>query len=145
MAAVKAKTKADVLKIVKEKDVKFIRLWFTDILGQVKSFAITREELAMAFDEGMGFDGSSIKGYSRIDESDMVAKPDPTTFQLIPWRPREKAVGRMFCDVLNPDGTPYEGDPSQNLNSFISRMPAVPRYWMREDTLTLQRWMRQVI
>jgi glutamine synthetase len=122
MAAKKAKTKADVLKIVKEKDVKFIRLWFTDILGQVKSFAITREELALAFDEGMGFDGSSIKGYSRIDESDMVAKPDPTTFQLIPWRPKEKAVARMFCDVLNPDGSPYEGDPRYVLKRNLERL-----------------------
>ncbi|UCF87664.1 MAG: glutamine synthetase [Nitrospiraceae bacterium] len=122
MAAQKAKTKTDVLKIVKENDVKFIRLWFTDILGQVKSFAITREELAMAFDEGMGFDGSSIKGYSRIDESDMVAKPDPSTFQLIPWRPKEKAVGRMFCDVLNPDGSPYEGDPRYVLKRNLQRL-----------------------
>jgi glutamine synthetase len=122
MAGVKAKTKADVLKIVKEKDVKFIRLWFTDILGQVKSFAITREELSGAFDEGMGFDGSSIKGYSRIDESDMVAKPDPSTFQLIPWRPKEKAVGRMFCDILNPDGSPYEGDPRYVLKRNLERL-----------------------
>ena len=84
MTAVKPKTKQDVLKLVKENNVKFIRFWFTDILGQVKSFAITREELDLAFDEGMGFDGSSIKGYARIDESDMVAKPDPATFQIIP-------------------------------------------------------------
>ncbi|HDO26409.1 MAG TPA: glutamine synthetase, partial [Nitrospirae bacterium] len=111
MAGKKAKTKADVLRLVKEKDIKFIRIWFTDILGQLKSFAITREELKGAFDEGMGFDGSSIKGYARIDESDMIAKPDPTTFQLLPWRPKERAVARMFCDVLNPDGSPYEGDP----------------------------------
>ncbi len=122
MAAFKAKSKADVMKIVKERDVKFIRLWFTDILGQIKSFAITREELAGAFDEGMGFDGSSIKGYSRIDESDMVAKPDPVTFQLIPWRPREQAVGRMFCDILNPDGSPYEGDPRYVLKRNLERL-----------------------
>jgi glutamine synthetase len=122
MAVKKTKTKADVLKIVKEKDVKFIRLWFTDILGQLKSFAITREELEGAFDEGMGFDGSSIKGYSRIDESDMVAKADPSTFQLIPWRPKEKAVGRMFCDILNPEGTPYEGDPRYVLKRNLERL-----------------------
>jgi glutamine synthetase len=122
MAAQKAKTKADVLKIVKDKDVKFIRLWFTDILGQVKSFAITQEELKGAFDEGMGFDGSSIKGYSRIDESDMVAKPDPATFQILPWRPKEKAVGRMFCDILNPDGSPYEGDPRYVLKRNLERL-----------------------
>ncbi|NIW10571.1 MAG: glutamine synthetase, partial [Gammaproteobacteria bacterium] len=104
-------TQEDVLKIVKERDVKFIRLWFTDILGQLKSFAITDDELEGAFNEGMGFDGSSIKGFARIDESDMLARPDPVTFQLVPWRPKEKAVARMFCDILNPDGSPYEGDP----------------------------------
>lgn len=117
-----AKTKGDVLKLVKENDVKFIRIWFTDILGQLKSFAITSEELEEAFDEGMGFDGSSIKGYARIDESDMIAKPDPTTFQLLPWRPKEKAVARMFCDVLKPDGTPYEGDPRYALKRNLKRL-----------------------
>jgi glutamine synthetase len=117
-----AKTKKDVMEIVKENNVKFIRLWFTDILGQLKSFAITSEELDTAFDEGMGFDGSSIKGYARIDESDMLAKPDPTTFQLIPWRPKEQAVGRMFCDIMNPDGTPYEGDPRYALKRNLARL-----------------------
>jgi glutamine synthetase len=103
--------KEQVLKMAKEHDVKFIRLWFTDILGVLKSFAITIDELETALDEGMGFDGSSIQGYARIDESDMVAKPDPTTFQLLPWRPKEKAVARMFADIYEPDGTPYKGDP----------------------------------
>ncbi|MBI4654293.1 MAG: type I glutamate--ammonia ligase [Nitrospirae bacterium] len=117
-----AKTKEEVLKFVKDNDVKFIRIWFTDILGQLKSFAITSEELEGAFEEGMGFDGSSIKGYARIDESDMVAKPDPTTFQIIPWRPKEQAVARMFCDVLNPDGTPYEGDPRYILKKNLERL-----------------------
>lgn len=100
-----------VLKIVKQKSVKFIRLWFTDILGQLKSFAIPQEELKMAFEEGMGFDGSSIKGFARIDESDMIAKPDPRTFAILPWRPKEKAVARMFCDIYEPTGEPYAGDP----------------------------------
>ncbi len=117
-----ARTKEDIMALVEESNVKFIRLWFTDILGQVKSFAITSEELETAFDEGMGFDGSSIKGYARIDESDMIAKPDPSTFQLIPWRPKEKAVGRMFCDILNPDGTPYEGDPRYALKRNLDRL-----------------------
>jgi glutamine synthetase len=103
--------KEQVLKMAREHDVKFIRLWFTDILGVLKSFAITIEELETALEEGMGFDGSSIQGYARIDESDMVAKPDPTTFQLLPWRPKEKAVARMFADIYEPDGTPYKGDP----------------------------------
>ena len=117
-----AKTKKDVMEMVKEYNVKFIRLWFTDILGQLKSFAITSEELDTAFEEGMGFDGSSIKGYARIDESDMLAKPDPSTFQLIPWRPKEQAVGRMFCDIMNPDGTPYEGDPRYALKRNLARL-----------------------
>src|SRR5574340_220547 len=116
---VKKMSKADreqskefVLKQVRDHDVKFIRLWFTDILGFLKSFAITAEELELAFEEGMGFDGSSIEGFARIDESDMVAMPDPTTFTLLPWRPRDSsAVAKMFCDVVQPDGKPYEGDP----------------------------------
>jgi len=115
-------TKESVLKAVKDNNVKFIRLWFTDILGVLKSFAITPKELEGAFDEGMGFDGSSIQGFCRIDESDMVAKPDPNTFTLLPWRPAETgAVARMFCDVLNPDGTPYEGDPRYVLKRQLKR------------------------
>ncbi len=101
-----------VLKMAKENDIKFIRLWFTDILGILKSFAITVEELENALENGMGFDGSSIEGFCRIDESDMIAMPDPDTFKLLPWRPREhRAVGRMFCDILKPGGEPFEGDP----------------------------------
>ena len=100
-----------VLKLAKENDVKFIRLWFTDVLGVLKGFAITVDELEGALEEGMGFDGSSIQGYARIDESDMIAKPDPKTFKILPWRPKENAVGRMFADIYEPDGTPYKGDP----------------------------------
>jgi glutamine synthetase len=108
----KEEAKDYVLNMAKEHDVKFIKLWFTDILGMLKSFAITVEELEGALEEGMGFDGSSIQGFARIDESDMVALPDPDTFQLLPWRPREhRAVARMFCDVLRPGGEPFEGDP----------------------------------
>ncbi len=114
-------TKEDVLKIVKEKDIKFIRLWFTDILGQVKSFAITNEELENALENGMGFDGSSITGYQSIEESDMIAMPDPCTFQVLPWRPQEKAVGRMICDILTPDKEPYEGDPRWVLKKALER------------------------
>ncbi|MBI5407831.1 MAG: glutamine synthetase [Nitrospirae bacterium] len=117
----KPRDKKDVLDLVETHNVKFIRLWFTDILGQLKSFAITTEELEGAFDEGMGFDGSSIKGYARIDESDMIAKPDPSTFQIVPWRPKEQAVARMFCDILNPDGTPYDGDPRYALKRNLER------------------------
>jgi glutamine synthetase len=111
-----------VLKMAKEHDVKFIRLWFTDIQGILKSFAITVEELETALEEGMGFDGSSIQGFARIDESDMVAMPDPDTFQLLPWRPREhRAVSRMFCDVLKPGGEPFEGDPRYVLKRNLKR------------------------
>ncbi len=106
------KTVADVKKIVKDKDVSFIQFWFTDVLGTMKSFAITPDELDEGIEEGMGFDGSSIEGFCRIEESDMIAKPDPTTFQFVPWRSSDdKPVARMFCDILQPDGTPYEGDP----------------------------------
>jgi glutamine synthetase len=106
----------------KEHDVKFIRMWFTDILGFLKSFAITVEELELSLTEGQGFDGSSIQGFARIDESDMVAMPDPSTFAVLPWRPREGgAVARMFCDILQPDGTPYVGDPRYVLKRALQR------------------------
>jgi len=110
-----------VLKAAKERDVKFITLWFTDILGFLKSFTITVEELEGALEEGMGFDGSSIEGFARIDESDMVALPDPDTFQLLPWRPTEHAVARLFCDILKPGGKPFEGDPRYVLKGNLKR------------------------
>ncbi len=114
--------KESVLQAVEDKRVKFIRLWFTDVLGYLKSFAITAEELEGGLDEGMGFDGSSIEGYARIEESDMIAKPDPSTFQILPWRPTEEAaVARMFCDVLEPEGSPYEGDPRYALKRNLQR------------------------
>jgi glutamine synthetase len=115
-------SKEYVLKTAKEHDVKFIRLWFTDILGMLKSFAITVEELEGALEDGMGFDGSSIEGFARIDESDMVALPDPDTFQLVPWRPLEhRAVARMFCDIIKPGGEPFEGDPRYVLKKNLKR------------------------
>src|SRR3972149_958951 len=110
-----------VLQMAKEHDVKFIRLWFTDILGSLKSVAITVEELATALDEGVGFDGSSIEGAPRVAESDMIAMPAPTTFALLPWRPKEDAVARMFCDILHPDGRPFEGDPRYILRRNLKR------------------------
>jgi glutamine synthetase len=102
-------------------DVKFIRLWFTDILGSLKSMAITVEELEGALDEGIGFDGSSIEGFARIDESDMIAMPDPETFAVLPWRPQERRVARMFCDIQMTDGTPFEGDPRWVLKRNLKR------------------------
>lgn len=115
-------TKEKVFEAVEKNNVKFIRLWFTDILGRLKSFAISPRELEGAFDEGMGFDGSSIKGFARIDESDMLAKPDPNTFQIVPWRQKENAVARMFCDILQPDGSPYEGDPRYILRRNLEKL-----------------------
>jgi glutamine synthetase len=113
--------RAFVLQACKDQDIKFIRLWFTDILGFLKSFAITVEELEQALEEGMGFDGSSIEGFARIDESDMLALPDSTTFQALPWRPKERGVARMFCDIFHPDGTPFEGDPRFVLKRNLKR------------------------
>jgi glutamine synthetase len=115
------KTNKDVMKIVRDRNVSFIQIWFTDVLGMLKSFAITPSELEGALMEGMGFDGSSIEGFARIEESDMVAKPDPTTFQFVPWRPKERPVARMFCDILQPDGTPYEGDPRYVLKRMLRK------------------------
>ena len=115
-----------VLKMAKEQNVKFIRLWFTDINGVLKSFAITVEELETAMSEGMGFDGSSIEGFCRIDESDMIAMPDPDTFQLLPWRPQERnTVARMFCDIQKPGGEPFEGDPRYVLKRNLKRAAAL--------------------
>jgi glutamine synthetase len=111
----------DVMELCKKNNVKFIRLWFSDIHGMLKSFAVPFEELDMAFKEGMGFDGSSIKGFARIDESDMIARPDPSTFTMLPWRPKEKAVARMFCDIYEPDGTPYKGDPRYVLKRNLEK------------------------
>jgi glutamine synthetase len=112
-------TKNDVKKLIKAKNVKFIEIWFTDILGMLKALTIPKEELDKAFDEGMGFDGSSVRGFTRIDESDMVAVPDPSTFVILPWRPKENATGRMFADILNPDRTPFEGDPRYILRKNV--------------------------
>ncbi len=114
-------SKEFVLQTAKDEDVKFIRLWFTDILGNLKSVAITVEELETSLEEGTGFDGSSIEGFARIDESDMIAMPDPNTFVILPWRPQEKRVARMICDILHPDGTPFEGDPRYILKRNLKR------------------------
>ena len=113
--------KKDVLRTSKERDVKFVRLWFTDILGFLKSFAITVRELEEALEEGMGFDGSSIVGFVRIDESDMVAKPDPSTFKVLPWKANDHVVAAMFCDILEPDGRPHQGDPRWVLKKNLKR------------------------
>ena len=100
-----------VLRTVEERRIRFIRLWFTDISGSLKSFAITPAELENAFTEGMRFDGSAIDGFTRDQESDMLAMPDAHTFQILPWRRGDGGVARMFCDIVSPDGEPFEGDP----------------------------------
>ena len=110
-----------VLHKARENDVKFVRLWFTDILGHLKGFAVTVEELENALTRGMGFDGSTIEGFARSAESDMYALPDPTTFSILPWRPRTNAVARMFCDLVTPDGESFEGDPRAVLRGNLKR------------------------
>src|SRR5215831_13838249 len=109
----------EVLAQVEQDNVDYILLWFTDLEGHLKSFAITLDELAGALDDGMGFDGSSITGFNAIEESDMVAMPDASTFAVLPWRPEEQGVGRMFCDVMTPERTPYEGDPRHVLRRTL--------------------------
>src|SRR3954453_12741655 len=115
-------TAEDVKALVEERGIRFIRLWFTDILGQLKSFSIAADQLDDAFEGGMGFDGSSITGFNAIEESDMIAVPDPTTFAVLPWRPEDEGVARMFADVRTPEGEPYEGDPRHILRRAEERM-----------------------
>lgn len=113
-----------VLKMARDKNVKFIRLWFTDVLGFLKSFAIMAEELEEALHDGIGFDGSAIEGYARVHESDMVAMPDPNTFVLLPWRSSDDDalnVARMFCDIQKPNGKPFEGDPRWVLKNNLKK------------------------
>ena len=135
-----------VLHTARENDVKFVRLWFTDILGNLKGVATTVEELEDALTRGVGFDGSSIQGFARVDESDMVLMPDPTTFRILPWRPREKAVSRMFCDVLTTAGEPFEGDPRYVLKRNVERAarlgfvfyvgPELEYFYFKDSTAT---------
>ena len=133
MATVETKNRAtsntdsrrEVLQRVQKEKVEFVLLWFTDLEGHLKSFAITPGELEAALDDGMGFDGSSITGFNAIEESDMVAIPDPETFQLMPWREGERRVARMICDVVTPDGERYEGDPRHVLRLALERMRAM--------------------
>jgi glutamine synthetase len=110
-----------VLRTVEERGVRLIRLWFTDVLGQLKSFAISPAELEAAFDEGMHFDGSAINGFSRVQESDVLALPDPGTFEMLPWVATDDAAASMFCDVVNLDGTPFDGDPRRVLKRNLER------------------------
>ncbi|QAY62944.1 glutamine synthetase [Xylanimonas allomyrinae] len=110
-----------VLRTVEERDIRFIRLWFTDVLGVLKSVAVAPAELEQAFGEGIGFDGSAIEGLTRVYEADMIAKPDPTTFQILPWRGDRHGTARMFCDILTPDGEPALADPRNVLKRALAR------------------------
>ncbi len=105
------KTKEAVLKQIDEAGVGYIRLCFTDVLGKIKGMSITRSEIEQVLEEGQGFDGSSVEGFARIEESDLMAMPDPLTFRVIPWEIGTEKIAIMFCDIENPDGTPYDGDP----------------------------------
>ena len=110
---------------IEKEGIEFVLLWFTDIEGHLKSFAVTPSEIEAALDDGMGFDGSSITGFNAIEESDMVAIPDPETFQLMPWKQGETKVARMICDIVTPDGKPYEGDPRYVLRRALDRMASL--------------------
>jgi glutamine synthetase len=110
-----------VLRTVEERDIRFIRLWFTDVLGMLKSVAVAPAELEQAFTEGIGFDGSAIEGLTRVYEADMIARPDPTTFQVLPWRGERHGTGRMFCDILTPDGEPSLADSRNVLKRALSK------------------------
>ena len=110
---------------IEKEGIEFVLLWFTDIEGHLKSFAVTPSEIEAALDDGMGFDGSSITGFNAIEESDMVAIPDPETFQLMPWKEGETRVARMICDIVTPDGKPYEGDPRYVLRRALDRMASL--------------------
>ncbi len=112
-------SKEDILRIVKEEDIKFVRLQFTDVLGTLKNVAVTVSQLPKILDEGMMFDGSSIQGFARIEESDMYLKPDLDTFVTLPWRPQHSKVARFICDIYTPAGEPFEGDPRYILKKTI--------------------------
>jgi glutamine synthetase len=118
-------SRKQVLTRIDKDGIEFVLLWFTDIEGHLKSFAVTPSEIGDALDDGMGFDGSSITGFNAIEESDMVAIPDPETFQLMPWKEGETKVARMICDVVTPDGKPYEGDPRHVLRRALDRMSSL--------------------
>ena len=121
MAEQISKQEEFVLRTIEERNIRFIRLWFSDVLGTLKSVAIAPAELENAFDEGIGFDGSAIEGFARITESDMLAKPDPATFSILPWRTEAPGAARMFCDITMPDGSPSHSDPRNVLRRTLDK------------------------
>lgn len=110
-----------VLRTVEERDIRFVRLWFTDVLGMLKSVAITSSELEGAFAEGIGFDGSAVDGFARVQEADMLAMPDASTFQVLPWKAEAPGVARMFCDIYTPEGEPFAADPRHVLRRNLAK------------------------
>ncbi|MRR12936.1 glutamine synthetase, partial [bacterium] len=131
---------------IKDQDIEFVHLWFTDVLGFLKTFVISIDELDNAMEEGMGFDGSSIEGFARIEESDMIAMPDPHTLQIMPWRQDDQLVATMFCNIVRPDETPFEGDPRNVLMRTLKKAadmgytfnvgPELEYYYLKDDTST---------
>lgn len=135
-----------VLRTVEKRDIRFVRLWFTDVLGNLKSFAISPEDLEDAFEEGIGFDGSAVDGFTTLEESDMLAFPDARTFQILPWRPSESGAARMFCDIKTPQGEAFEGDPRACLKRVfreadsqgyvLNVSPEIEFFYFDKDTAT---------
>ena len=133
-----------VLRSVEERDIRFVRLWFTDVLGNLKSFAISPEDLEEAFEEGIGFDGSAVDGFAALEESDMLAFPDASTFQVLPWRPSESGVARIFCNIRTPQGDPFPGDPraclyrafraADQAGYVLNVSPELEFFYFEEDT-----------
>lgn len=133
-----------VLRSVEERDIRFVRLWFTDVLGNLKSFAISPEDLEEAFEEGIGFDGSAVDGFAALEESDMLAFPDASTFQVLPWRPAESGVARIFCNIRTPQGEPFAGDPraclyrafraADKAGYVLNVSPELEFFYFKEDT-----------
>ena len=133
-----------VLRSVEERDIRFVRLWFTDVLGNLKSFAISPEDLEEAFEEGIGFDGSAVDGFATLEESDMLAFPDANTFQVLPWRPSEAGVARIFCDIRTPYREPFVGDPraclrrvfrdADNAGYVLNVSPEMEFFYFKEDS-----------
>ena len=116
-----AKQQAFVQRTLEERNIRFVRLWFTDVLGFLKSVAIAPAELENAFAEGIGFDGSAIEGFARVTEADMLAKPDPASFSILPWRTEAPGAARMFCDITMPDGAPASVDPRRVLKQTLEK------------------------
>lgn len=133
-----------VLRSVEERGIRFVRLWFTDVLGNLKSFAISPEDLEEAFEEGIGFDGSAVDGFAALEESDMLAFPDASTFQVLPWRPSESGVARIFCNIRTPQGDPFPGDPraclyrafraADQAGYVLNVSPELEFFYFKEDT-----------